>query len=153
MIKSLTIKLGMLMVTMALVLWIGWPPPHDPVPPVAEVQASEAERHEIAPPGKQSSTLVERAKPRPAVVPTGTHPHSQKGKLDLNRATAEELQSLPGIGPVLAQRVIEQRTVHGPFRDVDDLMNVKGIGKKRMDQLRPLVTVDLVKKEAKAKAL
>jgi hypothetical protein len=47
---------------------------------------------------------------------------------------------------VLAQRVIEQRTTHGAFHTVDGLRNVKGIGKKRMDQLRPLIMVDQVTK-------
>jgi competence protein ComEA len=62
-------------------------------------------------------------------------------KVDLNRATMEELRTLPGVGDVLAQRMIERRTVHGPYRAVDDLRDVKGIGAKRLEILRPLVAV------------
>jgi competence protein ComEA len=92
-----------------------------------------------------------------SAIPTAGQSQRPQGKLDLNRATAEQLQRLPGIGPVLAQRVIEQRTTHGPFHTVDDLRDVKGIGKKRMDQLRPLIMVDQVtkaeiKRDARPKA-
>ena len=51
----------------------------------------------------------------------------------------EELTHLPGIGEVLARRVIERRTARGPFRSVDELREVTGIGDKRLEQLRPLV--------------
>ena len=67
----------------------------------------------------------------------------------VDRATAEELLHLPGIGPVLAQRIVDQRTSQGPFQTVDDLSDVKGIGKKRLDQLRPLVMVDMTGQAAK----
>ena len=59
--------------------------------------------------------------------------------VDLNRATAEELQALPGIGPALAQRVVAWRTAHGPFRSVEELEKVPGIGSKTATRLRPRV--------------
>ena len=62
-------------------------------------------------------------------------------RLDINRATVEELQSLPGIGEVLARRVVERRTVRGLFNTVEDLLEVKGIGEKRLNSLRPLILV------------
>lgn len=65
---------------------------------------------------------------------------ASSGKIDLNRATVEQLQSLPGIGPVLAQRMIDAREVK-PFSSVDDLRRVSGIGPKRLDAIRELVTV------------
>ncbi len=62
------------------------------------------------------------------------------GKLSLASATAEELDELPGVGPVTAQQIIDYRTEHGPFRSVDDLDAVPGIGPTRVEQLRELVT-------------
>ncbi len=62
------------------------------------------------------------------------------GLLDLNTATQAQLESLPGIGPVFASRIIEYRT-RTPFRNVDDLKNIKGIGDKRLADVRHLVTV------------
>jgi len=59
--------------------------------------------------------------------------------LDLNSARLEDLMELPGIGEKLAQRLVEYRKSHGGFRSVEDLRNVRGIGAKRMERLRPLV--------------
>jgi competence protein ComEA len=59
----------------------------------------------------------------------------------LNRATAEQLQELPGIGPVLAARIVEERHSHGPFRSVDELLRVRGIGPKTLAKVRPYVHV------------
>jgi competence protein ComEA len=61
--------------------------------------------------------------------------------LDLNTARAEDLEALPGVGPVLAQRIIEYRQSRGPFQKIDDLLSVHGIGKKKLAQLEPLITV------------
>ncbi len=61
--------------------------------------------------------------------------------IDLNRASADELEQLPGIGPVLAHRIVEYRQQVGRFESVDELRNVRGIGSKRLEQIRPLVVV------------
>jgi competence protein ComEA len=63
------------------------------------------------------------------------------GPLDLNTATQEGLDGLPGVGPVLAQRIIAWRTEHGRFTSVDELAEVSGIGPKALERLRPLVRV------------
>lgn len=63
------------------------------------------------------------------------------GKVDLNRATAQQLETLPGVGPVLAQRIVEHRERVGGFGSVADLRKVSGIGDARFEQLRDLVTV------------
>jgi competence protein ComEA len=144
MFKSLATKAGMLAATVLLVLWIGWPIQPEVVAPLA-VRSVEKSEHTVVQP-VTSVPAPQRIVTRLSTVPTAGQSQRTQGKLDLNRATAEQLQRLPGIGPVLAQRVIEQRTTHGRFHTVDDLREVKGIGKKRMDQLRPLIMVDQVTK-------
>lgn len=90
----------------------------------------------------------------PRRVPTGVAPPGEASgggsgsttpgvggpKPSLSSATAEELDQLPGVGPVTAQKIIDYRTAHGPFRSVDDLDAVPGIGPTRIEQLRDLVT-------------
>ncbi len=61
--------------------------------------------------------------------------------LDVNLASAEELQLLPRIGPTLAGRIIEERERGGPFRSVHDLARVRGIGPRTVERLMPLATV------------
>jgi competence protein ComEA len=63
------------------------------------------------------------------------------GPVDLNTATLAELDTLPGVGPVLAQRILDYRTEHGQFASVDQLSDVPGIGDARLAQLRDLVRV------------
>ena len=62
-------------------------------------------------------------------------------RLDLNKATPAELAGVPGIGETLAKRIVAFRDEHGPFRRVDDLMKVKGIGEKSFEKIRPFVKV------------
>jgi competence protein ComEA len=69
--------------------------------------------------------------------------------IDLNRATLEELRSLPGIGPVRAQAILEERRKR-PFQSVDELTRVKGIKEKLLEQVRPYVTVGQVKESMAA---
>ena len=61
--------------------------------------------------------------------------------LDLNTATLEDLDALPGIGPALAQRIIAYRQSHGPFKKIDDLMEVSGIGPIKLEKIKPYLTV------------
>ena len=110
--RSLLVKFAMLVTTIVVVLWIGWSVPQETSPPVQTAQPVAA-----ASPAKAES------------------------KIDINHANAAELQALPGVGPVLAQRMVEWRKVHGRYRTVEDLQEVKGIGKKRLEQMRSFVTV------------
>lgn len=68
-------------------------------------------------------------------------PAAATEKVDLNRATQQELESLPGIGPSLAQRILAYRQDHGPFQRIEDLMNVQGIGEKNFLRIRDRITV------------
>ncbi|MEU0833155.1 helix-hairpin-helix domain-containing protein [Streptomyces sp. NPDC005969] len=61
------------------------------------------------------------------------------GPVSLNSATVEQLDTLPGVGPVLAQHILDYRTQHGGFRSVDELREVNGIGDRRFADLQPLV--------------
>jgi competence protein ComEA len=61
--------------------------------------------------------------------------------VDLNNATLEQLETLPGVGPVLGQNILDWRDAHGRFATVDQLRDVSGIGDVRLGQLRPLVSV------------
>ncbi|WP_413809520.1 helix-hairpin-helix domain-containing protein [Streptomyces sp. OE57] len=66
-------------------------------------------------------------------------PGAPGGSISLNSATAEQLDTLPGVGPVLARHIIDYRTQHGGFRSIDELREVNGIGERRFADLRPLV--------------
>jgi comEA protein len=61
--------------------------------------------------------------------------------IDLNTASAKELQQLPGVGPVTAQRIVEMREKSGRFRRVEDLLAIRGISQKKLAALRPYVSV------------
>jgi competence ComEA-like helix-hairpin-helix protein len=61
--------------------------------------------------------------------------------IDLNLANAKELEELPGVGPVTAQRIIDLRTKSGRFKRVEDLLAVRGISQKKLDAMRPYVTI------------
>ncbi len=63
------------------------------------------------------------------------------GVVNINTATADQLDTLPGIGAKMAARIVEYRQKNGSFKKVEDLMNVRGIGEKNFLKLKPLITV------------
>ncbi len=65
-----------------------------------------------------------------------------EGPLDLNRATLEELEMLPGIGEILAQRILEYREAHTGFRSIEELTEVSGIGRKKLDRIRDYIYLE-----------
>jgi competence protein ComEA len=147
MIRSLLLKLGLLAVTMSIVFWIIWAPHKTPhhvsgftaegqVAPILATGLDNRVGHAPKQSGRSgqepNSEIVALAEP--SSTPVGP-------LLDLNRAKAGELEALPGIGAVLAQRVIAFRESLGGFRRIEDLREVKGIGAKKFDQLKLLVTV------------
>ena len=139
-IRSFLIKLGMLVVVAGVVVWLGRPLADRVAGPPVVAQSAEPE---IVPQttSRAGAAPTSVVSARPSVrtsdpAQTGT----PVAKLDLNRASVAELQTLPGIGTVLAQRIVERRTAQ-PFRAIDELTEVKGIGEKRFARVRPLVTI------------
>lgn len=68
-------------------------------------------------------------------------PKAGAGKININTASAVELQNLPRIGPKVAQRIVDYRTQNGPFKKIEDIMKVRGIGEKVFDQIKDLIIV------------
>jgi competence ComEA-like helix-hairpin-helix protein len=73
--------------------------------------------------------------------------HPPAKPLDLNSATAQQLQQLPGVGPATAKAIVQFREKSGPFRRVEDLLAIRRITKARLEKLRPYVTVSSSKKK------
>lgn len=155
MFRSLLIKLAMLAGTAALVVWIGWPVPEpreETSQVVADKPVEAVDRHETQ--GIHAAAVAPLPSPpqvdTPKVQP-GSPVVKPNARLDLNRASAAELQRLPGIGEVLAKRVVEARTSRGSFSTIEELLEVKGIGEKKLERLRPLITVTASVRSASGK--
>ena len=142
--QSLLLKLGMFAATMGVVFWIGWTLPtsfdreHDLAAesfegPQAEIASGSGRATAVSP----SSVALLSDHPSTAAAPKRSH----KGLLDLNQATEQDFDALPGIGPRLAERIMAYRQSVRAFHSLDELRDVKGIGKKKFERIRPLVTV------------
>ena len=77
----------------------------------------------------------------PTTAASRAGPSAGNAQLDLNTATPAQLEELPGVGPVLAQRIIDWRTEHGRFTSVNELQEVSGVGEKKFESLKPHVRV------------
>ena len=114
------------------------------VPPVTA--AAPSAPAPLAPPS-QPGRVILREEPGAATSappqrkPTGATP-ALTARLNVNTATAAELELLPGIGPALAGRIVDDRQANGPFKTVDDLDRVKGIGPKTLERIRELCSVE-----------
>lgn len=144
--KSLLLKLGMLVITMGVVFWVRWTPqpsvpgsPSATEKPVVASPATEAAEQESRAASSLSRTV--QGSNINAIAQTEPLQTATRSRLDLNRASAGELESLPGIGTVLAQRVIAFRESVGRFQKIEDLREVKGIGAKKFERLKSFVTV------------
>ena len=74
-------------------------------------------------------------------LPSTSTGGSGQGLIDINTASAEELENLPNIGPTLAQSIIDHRTAHGPFATIEGIMEVRGIGEGLFEEIRELIVV------------
>ena len=97
--------------------------------------------------GQEEPTVVSGVGPAPGGAGSGTGSGGTGGAgaepaiVDLNTATAEQLDTLPGVGPATATAILSYREQHGRFSSVDDLLDVRGIGDAKLEQLRPFATV------------
>lgn len=94
----------------------------------------------IAAPAGHPQALGSSAGSRPAAPASGA-PAKPPGPVDLNTGTVEQLDALPGVGPVMAAAIVAWRSANGKFTSVDQLAEVDGIGPARLERLRPLVRV------------
>ena len=104
--------------------------------PTTEVVASTSS------PASDEAGKVAGASTKAPNVTKSTLPVPVPGKINLNSATITELDSLPGIGPTYAQRIIDYRGQNGGFKSIEDVKNVKGIGEKTFEKFRDKITVN-----------
>lgn len=125
---SLGLKIGIMIGGLGVALWLGllW----------SQFDWAEQTRRDPLPTFSHQVETKHQQKDEEAL-----HSRRLAKQLDLNHSTVEELQQLPGIGPVLAARIVERREHKGPFRRVEDLLGVKGIGQGRLARLATRVTV------------
>nr|MBO2472111.1 hypothetical protein [Bacillota bacterium] len=94
-----------------------------------------------APGGAGGTTEAGGAAAAPGVA-GGTVSGAVDTRININTATVAELQRLPGIGPALAARIVAYREAWGPFRRIEDLLEVPGIGQRRFEQIKDLIKVE-----------
>jgi len=123
-----------LLITFAVGCMVLWWRRQRPAPPVdARVIREFAERSATAAPESAQVSLSS-----PSALPVEK---SAAGPINLNSATIAELMELPGIGAVMAKRIVDHRRAHGRFAKPEELLKIKGIGKKTFEKLRPLIAV------------
>jgi competence protein ComEA len=136
----------MLAATMGVVFWIGWTVPSTVTRSAQGGAQSDPGTNSgppsagVNPPAAASYAPTIAASSGPGKT-SSAGGKQERAKLDLNQASVQEFEELPGIGPVLAERIVDYRKSRKTFRTVDDLREVKGIGQKKFDRIRALVTV------------
>ena len=118
----------------------------DSVPGVGPAMLRDAAPHLALRPAPAAPSTRASSQPAAAVADWNRSPEkvtrdgaAASGVVDVNAATADELASLPGIGPALAERIVQRRRAHGRFGSVDALAEVPGIGPATLERLRPRV--------------
>lgn len=99
----------------------------------------EAEQKALPASPENASAMAARAEAPARTAPQDTL--TSEGKININTATTEELETLPGIGPAIASRIIEHRNQHGSFERIENLKDVRGIAEGRFSAIKDLITV------------
>lgn len=153
MFSSFLIRLTMLAVTMGAVCWIGWAVPQSRYNDTAAVRGAVMQEREGNMPQSSVPQTAEASIQAPNLLKgqqaTTVSSRATSVTLDLNRATEQEIEALPGIGPVLAGRIVDYRQSRGAFRTIEQLRHVKGIGKKTFERIRTRVHVAPVSSPAR----
>ena len=140
MLSSLLVRLAMVALTMGIVCWIGWTVPASRDAELLHAEGpGEADRSPPLP-------VLPATRELPLTPPPQRHVReftrpSAPLTLDVNRASQQDFERLPGIGPVLARRIVEYRESRGTFQDIEQLRRVKGIGRKTFERIRAFVAV------------
>jgi len=111
----------------------------EPAPPAGSVALTARSEPAPSATGAAPGAAAEgggQASPRGKAARGGSSP------VALNSSGAAQLQELPGIGPVLAARIVAYREAHGPFRSADELLGVRGIGPRLLERIRPRIELD-----------
>jgi len=111
-------------------------PPPTATPSVAAASSTEAPATSATAPDTGATA---QENPAPTRSDSKKLKAPSDGTVDVNTASADELERLPGVGPKMAERIIAYRTQAGPFHMAEDLMNVGGIGDKKLDKMRPFL--------------
>ena len=145
MLRSLTIKFVMLAGMLGLLVRVGWfEPNHIAATQRMADQHSRSPTHAVASivrgQGKDLATnAASTLEPRWSAASRMSHPTPDI--IDLNRSTTKALEALPGIGPILAQRIVDHRRQIGTFQSIQDLDHIQGIGTQTLRAIRPLLKI------------
>ncbi len=109
---------------------------------VARVASATARASVPTNPTPTTGTIaVPAPSPVPAQQPAAKITPAGQGRININTASKEELEALPAIGPTIAQRIVDDRTTNGPYKQVEDLARVRGVSARTVEQLRERITV------------
>jgi competence protein ComEA len=131
-LHSLLIKGSILAMGLVLVLWLGWT-----VPTLQETNSPSPDRDTV-------HHLIQKGSPREIGNQnpvTKEFRATHRATLNINKGSAQELEVLPGIGPILAARIVARRKTVGEFRYKEDLLSIKGIGERRLARILPHIDV------------
>jgi competence protein ComEA len=106
-----------------------------------EQKIADISKNQIAEQAQTASDAGQVAGTSTSASATETISQQVAGKVNINTATATQLDTLPGIGPAYASRIIEYRNANGGFKDISEIKNIKGIGEKTFEKLKDLITI------------